>query len=133
DGALQAVIIATGSEVPLAVEAQRMLAIGGVSVRVVSMPSTNVFDRQDESYRERVLPPDLPCVAVEAGVTDCWRKYVGRSGEVVGIDCFGESAPAGELFRHFGLTAERVVEAVRSVVARQVGARCEKRTQMRVG
>ena len=119
DGALQAVIIATGSEVPLAVEAQRLLAIGGVSVRVVSMPSTNVFDRQEENYRERVLPPELPCVAVEAGVTDSWRKYVGRSGEVVGIDRFGESAPAAELFRHFGFTVERVVEAVKTVLARR--------------
>ena len=119
DGALQAVIIATGSEVPLAVEAQRLLAIGGVSVRVVSMPSTNVFDRQEENYRERVLPPELPCVAVEAGVTDSWRKYVGRSGEVVGIDRFGESAPAAELFRHFGFTVERVVEAVKAVLERR--------------
>ncbi|TMH33026.1 MAG: transketolase, partial [Betaproteobacteria bacterium] len=126
-------IIATGSEVAVAIEAQRILASGGISVRVVSMPSTNVFDRQDESYRGRVLPPHLPCVAVEAGVTDLWRKYVGRSGEVVGIDCFGESAPAGDLFRHFGLTAERVVEAVQSVLARQAGARCQKRTEMRVG
>src|SRR5438477_9559340 len=72
----QIAIIATGSEVSVAVEAQRLLASRGISVRVVSMPSTNVFDRQDESYRERVLPPDTPCVAVEAGVTDFWRKYV---------------------------------------------------------
>ena len=112
------VIIATGSEVSLAVEAAKLLAGEGVPVRVVSMPSTTVFDRQDEAYRDRVLPPDLPCVAVEAGVTDFWRKYVGRSGAVVGIDRFGESAPAGELFRHFGFTPDRVAVAVKSVVAR---------------
>jgi transketolase len=113
-----AVIIATGSEVPLAVEARKRLEQDGIPVRVVSMPSTNVFDRQDEVYRDRVLPPDLPCVAVEAGVSDFWRKYVGRSGAVVGIDRFGESAPAGDLFRYFGFTPERVIEAVKSVLER---------------
>ena len=77
-----------------------------------------MFDRQEDAYRDRVLPPELPCVAVEAGVTDFWRKYVGRSGTVVGIDRFGESAPAGELFRHFGFTPERVAEAARSLLAR---------------
>ena len=123
DGAPRAVIIATGSEVPLAVDAQKLLAQDGISARVVSMPSTNVFDRQDESYKERVLRPELPCVAVEAGVTDCWHKYVGRSGAVVGIDRFGESAPAGELFRYFGFTAERVAEAVKSVLARRADLR----------
>ena len=114
----RAVIIATGSEVPLAVDAAKLLAAEGIPVRVVSMPSTTVFDRQEDAYRDRVLPPELPCVAVEAGVTDFWRKYVGRSGAVVGIDRFGESAPAGELFRHFGFTPERVAEAARSVLAR---------------
>ncbi|HEV2221333.1 MAG TPA: transketolase [Casimicrobiaceae bacterium] len=118
EAAPRAVIIATGSEVPLAVDAAKGLAGVGIPVRVVSMPSTTVYDRQDEAYRERVLPPGLPCVAVEAGVTDFWRKYVGRSGEVVGIDRFGESAPAGELFRHFGFTPERVADAVKSVLAR---------------
>ena len=123
DSAPQAVLVATGSEVPLAVEAHKRLEQEGISVRVVSMPSTTVFDRQDEGYRDRVLPPHLPCVAVEAGVSDFWRKYVGRSGAVVGIDRFGESAPAGELFRHFGFTPERVVDAVRSVLegARRIG------------
>ena len=82
------------------------------------MPSTTVFDRQDESYREQVLPPELPCIAVEAGVTGLWSKYVGRSGATIGIDRFGESAPAGELFRHFGFTPERVIEAVKSVIER---------------
>jgi len=82
------------------------------------MPSTSVFDRQLRVYRERVLPPALPCIAIEAGAPDLWRKYVGRSGDVIGIECFGESAPAGELFRHFGFTPERVVEAVKSLLAR---------------
>lgn len=108
----RAVIIATGSEVGLAVEAQKVLTSEGVPVRVVSMPSTNVFDRQDPLYREQVLPAHLPCVAVEAGVTDLWRKYVGRRGAVIGIDCFGESAPASDLMRHFDFTPERVVSAV---------------------
>jgi transketolase len=111
----RAVIIATGSEVPLALGAQKLLAEQGVPVRVVSMPSTSVFDRQDAGYRNSVLPRELPKVAVEAGVTDYWRKYVGLDGAVVGIDRFGESAPAGDLFKHFGFTAEHVAEAVRSI------------------
>ena len=112
----RAVIIATGSEVALAIEAQKLLASDGIPVRVVSMPSTTVFDRQDGVYREQVLPSQLPCVAVEAGVPDIWRKYVGRSGAVVGIDRFGESAPAGELFRYFEFTPKRVVEGVKAVL-----------------
>ena len=112
----KAVLIATGSEVPVALEAQKRLAAADLPVRVVSMPSTNVFDRQDAAYRDGVLPPGLPRVAVEAGVTDFWRKYVGLEGAVVGLDRFGESAPAGELFKHFGFTAENVEKAVRSVV-----------------
>ena len=113
----QAVIIATGSEVALAMAAQQQLAGDGIAVRVVSMPSTNVFDRQDADYRAAVLPKGLPRVAVEAGVTDGWRKYVGLEGEVIGVDRFGESAPAGELFKLFGITAEAVVAAVRKVIA----------------
>jgi transketolase len=111
----KAVIIATGSEVPLALGAQKLLGDAGLPVRVVSMPSTNVFDRQGADYRNSVLPRELPKIAVEAGVTDYWRKYVGLEGAVVGIDRFGESAPAGDLFKHFGFTAEHVAEAVRSV------------------
>jgi transketolase len=110
----RAVIIATGSEVPLALEAQKLLGEDGIAVRVVSMPSTSVFDRQDEDYRNSVLPRELPKVAVEAGSRDYWRKYVGLDGAVIGMDGFGESAPAGDLFRHFGFTPAHVAEAVRS-------------------
>jgi transketolase len=111
----RAVIIATGSEVQLALGAQKLLAEQGVPVRVVSMPSTTVFDRQPEDYRKSVLP-DLPKVAVEAGVTDLWRKYVGTEGAVVGLDRFGESAPAGDLFKHFGFTPENVAKVARRVL-----------------
>lgn len=113
----KAVLIATGSEIGLAVDAQKALAEKGVPVNVVSMPSTNVFDRQDKAYRDSVLPLGLPRVAVEAGVTDFWRKYVGLEGEVVGIDTFGESAPAGKLFEYFGFTVTNVVKAVESVLS----------------
>ena len=112
----KAIIIATGSEVSLAVGAQKLLADGGVAVRVVSMPSTNVFDRQDATYRESVLPKGIRRVAVEAGVTDYWRKYVGLEGAVIGLDRFGESAPAGELFKFFGITAAAVAEAVKRLL-----------------
>jgi len=111
----RAVIIATGSEVGIAMEAQKQLAGAGIPVRVVSMPSTTVFDRQPPEYRSSVLTR-LPKVAVEAGVSDYWRKYVGLEGAVVGIDRYGESAPAPALFKHFGFTPERVMEAVRSVL-----------------
>ncbi len=112
----KAVIIATGSEVALAMKAQETLAAEGIPVRVVSMPSTNVFDRQDKAYKESVLPKGLPRVAVEAGVTDFWRKYVGLEGAVIGWDRFGESAPADELFKEFGFTPENVAAAVKSVL-----------------
>ncbi len=112
----KAIIIATGSEVSLALAAQHALADAGIAVRVVSMPSTSVFDRQDQAYRDAVLPRGIQRVAVEAGVTDYWRKYVGLEGEVVGLDRFGESAPAGELFKFFGITAEAVVNAVKRLV-----------------
>jgi transketolase len=112
----RAVIIATGSEVGLAVEARKRLADEGIPVRVVSMPSTTVFDRQDADYRALVLPMELPAVAVEAGVTDIWRKYVGRRGGVIGLDGFGESAPAADLMKYFEFVPDRVVEAVKSVI-----------------
>jgi len=116
-GKPQAVIIATGSEVTLAMEAQKLLAAEGVKVRVVSMPSTSVFDKQDQTYKDSVLPKGVKRVAVEAGVTGGWYKYVGLDGAVVGMDCFGESAPAPELFKHFGFTADNVVATVKKVLA----------------
>lgn len=115
-GAARAVIIATGSEVAIALAAQQALAGAGVAVRVVSMPCTSIFDRQDAAYRASVLPRNLPRVAVEAGVTDYWRKYVGLEGAVIGIDRFGESAPINDLYKFFGITAENVAAAVRSVL-----------------
>ncbi|MBI3571286.1 MAG: transketolase [Gammaproteobacteria bacterium] len=111
-GKPQAVIIATGSEVGIAMEAQKLLAAKGKKVRVVSIPSTDVFDAQDAAYRESVLPKGVKRVAIEAGVTGGWHKYVGLDGKVVGLDRFGESAPAGALFKHFGFTAENVAKAV---------------------
>jgi transketolase len=116
-GALAAVVIATGTEVPLAMEAQKQLAAEGVHVRVVSMPSTFVFDRQDAAWRDAVLPRGTPRVAIEAGVTDTWRKYIGLEGIAIGIDSFGESAPAGVLYKHFGITVEAVVAAIRKLTA----------------
>jgi transketolase len=115
-GKSKAVIIATGSEVDLAVKAQAALAAEGISVRVVSMPSTSVFDRQDQAYKDAVLPKGVKRVAVEAGVTGGWYKYVGLDGAVVGLDSFGESAPAPELFKHFGFTADNVVATVKKVI-----------------
>jgi transketolase len=112
----KAILIATGSEVELAVAAASALAAEGIAVRVVSMPSTDVFDRQDAAYKASVLTKGTPRVAIEAGVTDFWYKYVGLEGAVVGIDTFGESAPAPVLFKHFGFTVENVVAKVKSVV-----------------
>jgi transketolase len=114
----RAVLIATGSEVALALEAQRQLAGRGIPVRVVSMPCTQMFDLQPAEWRDSVLPPALPRVAVEAGVADCWYRYVGRDGAVVGMDRFGASAPAKVLFEQFGFTAAGVVAAVEGVLAR---------------
>jgi transketolase len=113
----QAVIVATGSEVQLALHAQAELAREGVAVRVVSLPSTTVFDRQDVAYKSTVLPAKLPRIAVEAGVTDGWWKY--GCAAVVGIDRYGESAPAGALFAHFGFTAANVAATVRAVLAQR--------------
>jgi len=115
-GRLQVILIATGSEVGLVVEAQKRLQAEGIFARVVSMPSTTRFDRQDQDYRESVLLPGVRRVAVEAGISDFWRKYVGLEGGVVGIDRFGESAPAGDLFRFFGFTPENVVATVKRVL-----------------
>ena len=119
-GKPQCVIIATGSEVQLALAARKTLAEQGIQARVVSMPCTAAFDRQDVAYRNSVLPQGVARVAVEAGVSDYWRKYVGAvdnpRGAVVGIDRYGESAPGGELFRYFGFTAENVVAVVKGVL-----------------
>jgi transketolase len=112
----QAVLIATGSEVQLALHAQAELAKEGIAVRVVSMPSTTTFDRQDSRYKRAVLPERLPRIAIEAGVTDGWWKY--GCAAVVGLDTFGESAPAGVLFKHFGFTVENVANTVRHVLRR---------------
>ncbi len=112
----RAVLIATGSEIELALKAQDALAAESIAVRVVSMPSTNVFDRQDRAYRQAVLGGSLPRVAIEAGVTGLWHKYVGLDGAVVGLDRFGESAPAKVLFDTFGFTVAHVTDTVKSVL-----------------
>jgi transketolase len=116
-GTPKAVIIATGSEVALAVAAQQTLAEKGIAVRVVSLPSSFVFEQQDAAYRASVLPRGIPRVAVEAGVTGYWRQYVGLEGAVVGIDRFGECGPAAQVFEYLGVTAAKVVAAVESVLA----------------
>ena len=117
DGA-RAVIIGTGSETSIALQAQADLAAIGIPTRVVSMPCTNVFDRQSEAYQDSVLPLHLPTVAIEAAHPDFWRKYVGRTGMVIGMPSFGESAPAPQLYKHFGITAERVCDAVKTLAHR---------------
>ena len=111
------ILIATGSEVSLAVSASETLESEGINVRVVSMPSSDVFDKQDESYRESILPSSIKTrVAIEAGVTDTWWRYVGSQGRVIGLDQFGESAPAEELFEHFGFTTENVINVVKDAL-----------------
>jgi len=112
----RAAIIATGSEVAIALAAQKTLAEQGIAARVVSMPCTSVFDRQDAAWRESVLPKGMPRAAIEAGVSDYWRKYVGLEGAVIGIDRFGESAPAGDVYKFLGITAEALVAAVKGLV-----------------
>jgi transketolase len=121
NAARRAAIIATGSEVAVAMAARETLAGEGIAVRVVSMPCTRLFDSQDAAYRTSVLPPGVPRVAVEAGSTEGWHKYVGaiddRRGAVVGLDRFGESAPGPVLFKFFGFTPDNVAAAVRRVLA----------------
>jgi len=117
DQAPQAIIIATGSEVGLAMKAATQLQNDGVAVRVVSMPCTDVFEAQDAAYREQVLPAAVTArVAVEALHADYWYKYVGLNGRIIGMTTFGESAPGGELMEHFGFTVENVMSAVRELV-----------------
>ncbi len=115
NGKPKAIIIATGSEVEIALKAQAAME-AEIPVRVVSMPSTNVFDRQDAAYRDSVLLKGVPRIAVEAGVTDGWYKYVGLEGAVVGLDRFGESAPAGALFKEFGFTVANLVKTVEQFI-----------------
>ena len=112
----QITLIGTGSELEIAVKAAAELNTAGVKTRVVSMPSTNVFDRQDQAYKDSVLTKGSKRVAIEAGVTDFWRKYVGLEGAVVGINTFGESAPGGALYKHFGFTVENLVAVAKSVL-----------------
>jgi transketolase len=119
-GKLNVVLIATGSEVELVMKAREALAQTGVGARVVSMPCCDVFDRQPPAWRNEVLPANVPRVAIEAGVTDGWRKYVGLEGAVVGLDTFGESAPAGALFKHFGFTVENVVATARTLLTHHI-------------
>jgi transketolase len=115
-GAPECVLIATGSEVALAVEAAKALGEKGRRIRVVSMPCTDCFDAQPQSYRESVLPPGVPCVAIEAGVRDGWWRYVGGCGAVIGMNTFGASAPAKQLFEHFGFTRDNVVRTVEGLL-----------------
>jgi len=117
DGEPNAIIIATGSEVQLAIDAAALLTADGMNVRVVSMPSTDAFDKQSAQYKESVLPSSVSArVAVEAGIGDLWRKYVGLHGDVMSIDTFGESAPAGDVFAHFGFTADNLAAKVKALV-----------------
>ncbi|WP_255991511.1 transketolase [Chitinolyticbacter albus] len=110
------VLIATGSELDLAVKAHEALAAEGIASRVVSMPSTNVFDKQDKAYQASVLPAGVPRLAIEVGVSDFWRKYVGLEGDVLGMDRFGESAPAPLLFKEFGFTVENAVARAKAII-----------------
>jgi transketolase len=117
-GTPDAILIATGSEVALAAAAAKQLAEKGVKARVVSMPCTSIFDAQDEAYRESVLPAKVRArVAVEAGVTAFWWRYVGPAGRVVGLDRYGESAPAADVFKFFGFTPDNVVKQVEAALA----------------
>ncbi|PSU06855.1 transketolase [Photobacterium gaetbulicola] len=118
EGKPELILIATGSEVELAVEAAAQLTAEGKQVRVVSMPSTDAFDKQDAAYREAVLPSDVTArVAIEAGIADFWYKYVGFDGRIIGMTTFGESAPAGELFKMFGFTTENAVETAKELLS----------------
>ena len=117
EGTPELIFIATGSEVELAVKAADVLTAEGKKVRIVSMPSTNRFDKQDAAYRESVLPAAVTKrVAIEAGIADFWYKYVGFEGRVVGMNSFGESAPADQLFKLFGFTVDNVVAKAKEIL-----------------
>jgi transketolase (EC 2.2.1.1) len=113
----KAIIMATGTEVTLAMQAQQTLADEGIATRVVSCPSLDAFNQQSEEYKNSVLPANMTKrVAIEAGVADSWYRYVGDNGKIIAINSFGESAPAEELYKHFGLTVENIVETVKSII-----------------
>lgn len=118
EGKAECIIAATGSELPLATEARKLLAAQNIQVRVVSVPCADVFDRQDAEYRRAVFPEGTPILAIEAGVTGLWHKYFSGKGDVMGIDTFGESAPAKVLWPHFGFTVENAVAKVRRLTGR---------------
>jgi transketolase len=115
-GKPQVTLLATGSEVGLAVQAAKQLTEQGIRVQVVSMPSTDTFNKQSQDYQNAVLPADVPVVAIEAGVSDYWYRYVGKTGKIIGIDRFGESAPADQLFKYFGFTVDNVIQQVKTVL-----------------
>ena len=115
NGEADVILIASGSEVSLAMESAK--AMNNRKVRVVSMPSTNAFDEQDQDYKDSVLTPGVKRVAIEAGVAESWYKYVGLDGGIVAMSTYGESAPAGELFKHFGFTVENVLSKVDEVLS----------------
>ena len=117
DGEAQLTLIATGSEIKLALDTQTALAGEGIKTRVVSMPCTNVFDRQSDEYKAAVLGACKKRIAIEAAHPDFWRKYVGLHGAVIGIDRFGESAPAGQLFDMFGFTVANVVKTAKALLS----------------
>jgi transketolase len=116
-GKVDAVIIATGSEIALALQTAERLEKDGVGVRIVSMPSTSVFDQQNATYKSSVLPPNIPRIAIEAGVSDFWWKY--GCAAVHGVDTFGESAPAGQLYEYFGLTADQISKTVKQCISKK--------------
>lgn len=116
DGKADVILIATGSEVDLAINSQSALKDEGINARVVSMPCTHAFDRQEKKYQDSVLTSGVKRVSIEVGVTDYWRKYIGLDGASVGINTYGESAPGGDLFKHFGFTVENVVKTVKSIL-----------------
>ena len=118
DGTPDVILIGTGSEVGVCLAAEERLSADGKKVRVVSMPSWELFDQQDQAYRDSVLPPTLTArVAVEAGIEQGWQKYLGTAGRFVGLSGFGASAPAEELYEHFGITAENVARVANEVMA----------------
>ncbi|PCI21041.1 MAG: transketolase, partial [Piscirickettsiaceae bacterium] len=118
DGEPQVILMGTGSEVELATAAAETLSAEGIKVRVVSMPCTDIFDKQDVAYKESVLPSSVTArAAIEAGTTALWYKYVGLNGAVIGIDRYGESAPAKVLFEYFGITADKLVTAAKELLS----------------